>query len=351
MAEATIAVYKELIRSSNILIIKLTAIGDVVLSTAAFKAIRHKYPNARIYCLTSPQAASVIETRPHINEVIVFDYQANGLKGLLHKAQELRRHHFDKVIDLQNNRVSHLLSFLSIPKESYGYDNGKFSFLLSKKIKNNIRNIPPVEHQFRILKILGIDYDPELKLELFPSLKDEAYVQELLDGEWLSGPHVFVGLNISASQKWPTKNWPVEHMAKLCDILGQKNIRVILTGENKDKALSRQLIAKARSKPASFVGKTNILQLAALIKRCQAYISPDSAPLHVAASMQVPIIALFGPTDPVRHMPPAEKQVILNKPMKCSPCYSNVCKIKTHACMVDISPEEVARKVVGMIKG
>ena len=81
-------------------------------------------------------------------------------KALWHKAKELRRYHFDKVVDLQNNRVSHLLSFLALPKESYGYNNGKFSFLLSKKIKNNIRNIPPVEHQFRILKMLGIDYEP-----------------------------------------------------------------------------------------------------------------------------------------------------------------------------------------------
>src|ERR1035441_481944 len=139
-----------------------------------------------------------------------------------------------------------------MPKESFGYDNGKFSFLLTKKIKNNIRNIPPVEHQFRILKMLGIDYDPGFQLELNPSPKDNAYVQELLESEWLSEPQVFVGLNISASLKWPSKNWPLEHMAKLCDILGHKNIRVILTGENKDKPLARKLIAKARAKPASF---------------------------------------------------------------------------------------------------
>ncbi len=350
MADATIAVYKELMHATKILVIKMTAVGDVVLSTAAFKAIRHKFPNAQIYCLTSPQASAIAENCPHINEVIVFDPQDKNFKTLLSKSRELRRYHFDKVVDLQNNRVSHLLSFLTLPKESYGYDNGKFSFLLSKKIKNNIRNIPPVEHQFRILKMLGIDYSLGLRLELNPSAKDEAYVKELLDSEWLSDGQVFVGLNISASQKWPTKNWPLEHMAKLCDILGQKNVRVVLTGENKDKSLSRKLIAKARAKPASFVGKTSILQLAALIKHCRVYLSPDSAPLHVAAGMQVPIIAFFGPTDARRHMPPADKSAVLHKPMKCSPCYSGVCKIKTHACMNDISPEEVARKVLQFIK-
>jgi heptosyltransferase-2 len=139
-------------------------------------------------------------------------------------------------------------------------------------------------------------------------------------------------------------------MAKLCDILGHKNIRVILTGENKDKILVRKLMARARSKPASFVGKTTILQLAALIKCCRVYITPDSAPLHVAAGMGVPVIAFFGPTDARRHMPPVDKSVVLHKPMKCSPCYSATCKIRTHACMNDISPEEVAQKVLQLIK-
>ena len=147
--------------------------------------------------------------------------------------------------------------FWHCPKESYGYNNGKFGFLLSKKIKNNIRNIPPVEHQFRILKMLGIDYDPELKLELCPSPKDEAYVQELLDSEWLSDAQVFVGLNISASAQWPTKNWPLEHMAKLCDILGQKNIRVILTGENKDKTLSQEINCQGPCQTCEFCGENN----------------------------------------------------------------------------------------------
>ena len=350
MAEATIAVYNELMRATKILIIKMTAVGDVVLSTAAFKAIRYKFPNAQVYCLTSSQASAIVESCPHIDEVIVFDTHAQDFKALMSMSKELRRYHFDKVVDLQNNRMSHLLSFLTMPKESYGYDNGKFSFLLSKRIKNNIRNISPVEHQFRLLKMLGIEYNPDLKLELYPSVKDSAYVQELLDSEWLSDGQIFVGLNISASEKWPTKNWPLEHMAKLCDILGQKNIRVILTGENKDKSLSRKLIAKAKAKPASFVGKTTILQLAALIKQCRVYISPDSGPLHVAAGVQVPVIAFFGPTDARRHMPPAEKQVILHKPMKCSPCYSGICRIKTHACMNEILPEEVARKVTQFIK-
>jgi len=350
MADATIAVYQELMQTMNILIIKLTAVGDVVLSTAAFGAIRQKFPNAQIYCLTSPVSSSIVQSCPHLNGTLVLDPGHKDLKTLWQTSKELRRHHFDKVIDLQNNRTSHLLAFLTMAKETYGYNNGKFAFLLSRKISNDIHHIPPVEHQFRILKMLGIDLDPNARLQLWPSPKDEAYVRSLLDSEWLSEPQIFVGLNVSASAAWPTKNWPLEHMAKLCDILGHKNIRVILTGENKDKILVRKLIARAHAKPASFVGKTTVLQLAALIKCCRVYITADSAPLHIAASMGVPLIAFFGPTDARRHMPPAGKSVVLHKPMKCSPCYSSICKIKTHACMNDILPEEVAQKVLQLLK-
>ncbi|MDE2027363.1 MAG: GT4 family glycosyltransferase PelF, partial [Candidatus Omnitrophica bacterium] len=168
MARSTIAVYEELMLSTKILIIKMTAVGDVVLSTAAFNAIRRKFPTARICCLTSAPAGPVVENSRAVDETLIFDARSNDFRAVWHKSMELRGYHFDKVVDLQNNRASHLLSFLSCPKESYGYNNGKFGFLLSRKIKNTHRNLSPVEHQFRILKMLGIDYSPDLRLELRP---------------------------------------------------------------------------------------------------------------------------------------------------------------------------------------
>ncbi len=344
MAEATLKVYRELLSSTHILVIKLTALGDVVLSTAALKALRQKFPSAHIDCLTSPEASAVLQRCPYINNVTVFDPKQKHLSAVWAMGHVLRQNRFDKVIDLQNNRLSHILSFLCFAKESYGYNNGKCGFLLSHSIKNDVRDLPPVEHQFRILKLLGIDYDAGLGLELWPSARDHEYVQTLLGSEWLIG-QPFVGFNIAASSQWPTKNWPVDHMVKLCDLLGHANIRVVLTGQEKDKGVARQVVNRAKAKPANFVGKTNILQLAALISHCKAYISVDSAPLHVAASQQVPLVALFGPTDPKRHMPPARVSAVLRKDLKCSPCYSGVCKIQTHACMKEITPEQVLKQI------
>jgi len=95
-------------------------------------------------------------------------------------------------------------------------------------------------------------------------------------------------------------------------------------------------------------GKTAINQLACLIKRCAVFICADSAPLHVAASQGVPIVALFGPTDPRRHLPPARKYAVIKKDLPCSPCYKSRCK--TRKCMVLIRPQEVLEAIEQLLK-
>ncbi len=350
MAEETLKVYLEASRSLNILVIKLTAVGDVVLSMGALKALRQKFPDAHIHVLTSAEASSIVQRCPYINSVIIFDISKKNLSSLWQVSKILRKYSFDKIVDLQNNRTSHILSSLCSSKESYGYNNGKLGFLLSHGVKDDLKDIPPVEHQFRILQLLGISYHSDVSLELWPSSKDEKYVQDILDSEWLGTYKDIVGINISASAGWPTKNWPAEYIVKLSDLLGSKNIRVLLTGQNKDLVLARHLVSKSKSKPVNFAGKTNILQLAALISRCKVYVTPDSAPLHVAAAMKVPVIAFFGPTDPVRHMPPIDKGIVLRRDLKCSPCYSGACRIKTHVCMKEITPEQVFQKIMDLMR-
>ncbi|MBI5149268.1 MAG: GT4 family glycosyltransferase PelF [Candidatus Omnitrophica bacterium] len=347
MVSRTIRVYEELMQSINILVIKISSMGDVVLVTAALKALRAQYPHAKIYCLVGKDSRKVLQNCPHLDGIIVDDPK-NKYKGwwrtflLSHK---LRKYRFDKIVDFQNNRRSHLLAFLSFSRESYGYDNGKWGNLLTHPLKIYRNDIPAVEHQFQLLKEMGIAMPPDAALELWPSAKDRQYIQELLESEWLGNIPRMVGINIAASEKWQTKNWPVEHIARLCDLLAARNIRVLVTGMEKDRPVVQRLMENTRSKPAVFVGRTDILQLAALIGRCSVYITPDSAPLHVAAAMKTPLVAFFGPTDSRRHRPPARHMVVLEKKLACAPCYSPRCLVMTHACMREITPDEVLQKV------
>ncbi len=352
MAKKTLAVYKELLKSLNILVIKLSSVGDVILVTASLKAIRQRFPRAKIVCLIGEESREILQRCPYIDELMIIDVKnpKGRLWRILKYGRKLARYKFDKVIDFQNNRMSHLLCFLGFSRESYGYRNHKWGFFLSRPVMPPDHHMPPVPHQFQILKALEIDYHEDMRLELWPSERDHKNVEDLFESEWLGGQHSVVGLHLSASPRWGTKNWPVAYAAKLCDLLAARNIRVVITGAEKDAGLGQQLMALAKSKPANLIGKTNILELAVLISKCKVFIAPDTAPMHIAAAMKTPFIVFFGPTSAFRHLPPADSYVVFQKKLPCVPCYSSSCRIKTHACMTEITPEEVAVQVSRLLK-
>jgi len=351
MAENTIDVYKEALSNYNILIIKFSSLGDIILSTATIRAIRNKFsPNYKITFLVGEESKEMLFKCPYIDELLVCDFKNKdkGLQGLLKLGSQLRSKNFDIVIDLQNNRKSHILSYLSLALKRYGYDNMKLGFLLNHRIKDEKPPIDPVTHQFRVLKMLGIELE-DPKLELWPSQEDEAYIDEFLGSEWLSANQRLIGVNISASSRWLSKNWPLSSILKLCEELHRRQMRVVITGMEKDSADANILMNKLKDvKIINTCGKTTVNQLACLIKKCAVFISPDSAPLHVAASQGVPFVALFGPTDPRRHLAPVEKCAVVRKELPCGPCYKSKCKI--NKCMQLIKPEEVLEAVDKLLK-
>jgi lipopolysaccharide heptosyltransferase II len=353
MASKTIAVYDEVVHSTNILVIKLSAIGDIILSSPAFKALRGRFPHAKITCLTGRDAASLLHGCPYLDDVIVYDHKDKdkGFAGARRILARLYKYRFDKIIDLQNNTRSHLLTFLCHPRASYGYRNGKWGMFLSDGVNDDNPCLPPVKHQFRILEKLGITYPEDARLEMWPRRDDESYARELLHGEWIDErTHVVVGINIAASLRWPSKNWPVQAIAELCDRLAADSVRVVITGMEKDREYVRALMTKARSKPAMLVGKTSLLQLAAVISNCKVFVTPDSAPLHIAAAMGVPVVALFGPTSPERHVPPGKDIKIMTKEMDCRPCYAVKCPSGGYACLSDITSYEVYLEIKKFLK-
>jgi len=347
MSQRTLEVYDELLKSQHILVIKISSLGDVILVTPSLKALRSKFPKARISCLVGKESRQILQRCPYINELIVIDSKDKEKRwwSLLKFSRHLRARRFDKVIDFQNNSRSHWLAFLSFPRESYGFRNHKWGFLLSQSVACPRTDYAPVEHQFLILESLGIKFRKDVALELWPSTKDLQNAQRLLESEWISERTQIVGFHLQASEKWATKNWPIEHMARVCDYLATRNIRVVLTGSPRDKPEAKRLMSMTKTRPINLVGRTDIMGLVAIIKKCHVYLTPDSAPLHIAAAVKTPFIVFFGPTASQRHLPPAERYLVFEKQLACAPCYRPRCRILTHACMKDITPEEVIRGI------
>jgi lipopolysaccharide heptosyltransferase II len=351
MVKNTVEVYLEALRNFKLLIIKFSSIGDIILSSAALRAIREKFKdNYKIIFLTGYESKNLLIGCPYIDELLVTDFRNKdkGLSGLLKLGRRLRKENFDIVIDLQNNRKSHILSWLTLALHRYGYNNRKFGFLLNHRIKDEKPSLGPVQHQFRILNMLGIDLaDPHL--ELWPAQSDQDYIDEFLKSQWLSSNQRLIGINLSASSKWVSKNWPLQQVAKLCEELGARDMRLVVTGTRQDSAAAQALLEKVKNiKPINACGITTLAQLACLIKRCSVYISTDSAPLHMAAAMSVPFVALFGPTDPARHLPPAKDYAVIKKDFSCGPCYKSRCR--HNRCMESITAQEVLESIGKLLK-
>ncbi|MFH0918593.1 MAG: lipopolysaccharide heptosyltransferase II, partial [Candidatus Omnitrophota bacterium] len=352
MVKNTLDVYREVLNNFKILVIKFSSLGDIILSTAALRAIREKFPqgNYKISFLIGEESKDILLRSPYIEELLVCDLKNKdkGLAGLWNIGRILRKKNFDLVIDLQNSRSSHILAYLSGCIHRYGYNNKKFSFLLNHTVNDQKPLVDPVTHQFRILKMLAIDLLNNA-LELWPSSEDQKTVDELLNAQWLSQAQKVVGINISASKRWSTKPWPLEYLICLCEELGLKDIRVIITGTEEDQGLANMLINSLKNtKIINACGKTNINELAVLIKKCQVFISADSSPLHIASAVGTPFIGLFGPTDARRHLPPGKNYMVISKNLHCSPCYKTKCRTKS--CMVQISPAEVFDAVIKLLK-
>jgi ADP-heptose:LPS heptosyltransferase len=148
---------------------------------------------------------------------------------------------------------------------------------------------------------------------------------------------------MGSSPKWPTKRWPLEHFRKLAErILERFDARIVLFGSRDEADFAREFRNFDPDRVLNLIGQTELEDLPAFFQKLHLVVSGDTALLHVAAAMDVPIAAIFGPTDPKRHIPPARKIAVFMRNLPCQPCYSGVCKQKEQLeCVKRISVDEV----------
>ncbi|MBU1045281.1 MAG: lipopolysaccharide heptosyltransferase II [Candidatus Omnitrophica bacterium] len=346
MVLKTIDVYKESLDKKRILIIKLGALGDVILISVALKAIRAKFPDAYISLLIKSEFKSIVQRCPYLDNLIVL--KKNGWAHIFKQVFKIKKNDFDISIDFQNNNLSHFISFAAGIKQRFGFRNKKLGFLLNEATAFTKPDCDPITHQFKMLKRLDIVQPKDMCLEIWIAQRDKEQIDIFLKDNWFNENQPLIGINPFASQRWETKSWDIESYAKLADRLSNKyHARIVFTGTANDRMKIKQIIALTSCKPINAAGKTSIVELAALIKRCSVFVSVDSAPLHISAAVNTPFVALFGPTDPVRHLPYSEKFVLIWKDLECGPCYSAKCFRKS--CMRDITIDEVFEAVCKLL--
>ena len=330
----------------NILIVKLSAIGDVIHTLPSLTALRKLYPDAHITWVVEEAAADLVKNHPDLDAVIISrrknwsrDFQKGHFRGSWEEIKSfmklMRQRRYDLVIDFHGLFKSSIIVFLSRGKRKLGYNSLQelSGLFLNEKIPEDM-NKHAVERYLDFPRYLGAKIDKAQFV--LPSHKAAEGKTRILMDEYHLEDKKFIAINPIAY--WETKLWSNEKFAHLADLIHDKlQIKVVFTGSAKEPI--EKITSLMTAKSINLGGATTLLDLASLYRKARIVITTDSGPMHLAAAVETPVIAIFGPTDPARTGPYGAGHAIIRTELPCSPCFLKKCSTKK--CMEDIAIENV----------
>ena len=337
----------------NILIVKLSAIGDVIHTLPSLAALRRLYPDAHITWVIEEDSSDIIEGHPCLDRVII-SRRKKWLRSLkrLHDVRKtidemasfvatLRDRKYDLVVDFHGLMKSSLVVLLSGGRRKLGYDSMQelSGLFLGEKIHEDM-NKHAVDRYLDLPRHLGANVEkPEFAIHIGEENRNR--VDNLLKESGISMEDSFVSVNPVAF--WDTKLWENDKFARLCDrITEELEMKIVFTGGHNRKTVEH-IQSLMNSPSVDLAGRTTLRDLAYLYKLSDIIITTDSGPMHVSAAVGTPTVALFGPTDPARTGPYGKGHTVIRKNLPCSPCFLKKCETKK--CMKEISVEDVFQAV------
>lgn len=331
----------------RILVTRTDRIGDLLVSTPVFKALRERFPKAWIGAVIFQENRELLEGNPYLDEVILYDKKGSEKNALGHLAfaLRLRKKNYQAVIHLHATHRMHQAAFLAGIPVRIGWAR-KSPALLTHAIPDvkseGLRH--EAEYNFELLKILGVDLPQVLELYAPNLPKHEASLAELTAALGMSPERPWILINPSSS--CPSKMWPASKFAKLISAMEKKySAAVGLIGGPRDRALARRILEEAGSlKAFDLTGRLSLGTLSCLIRKAALLVSNDSGPVHLASAAGTPVVSIFGRNQPglspVRWRPLGGKSRYLWKDIGCRPCLAHHCRIQ-FLCLDVISVEDV----------
>lgn len=343
----------------RVLVINLGGIGDLLLSVPALKALRSSYPEAEISILAPAGVHSIVQSLFFVDRVFTFNLEYGGIVPLRKVLRNLkillilRKKQFDVAINMRTlysekgaKKIKFLLEFIK-PKVKVGRDTEAWGNFFDVKIpETRVGQKYEMEYDIDTVRALGAEVkdrsiDFNIDVESFSS------VERILEKEGLSKGDTLIGVHPGGM---PSRAWPVENFAKVIEDINRRiSCRFVITGGRDEVNLAKHLTVITDAKVANLAGKLNTAELGALIKRCNVFIANDTGPMHIAAILKTPLVAIFGPGDITRFDPRniSQKATVLHKKVECAPCEKTECR--TMKCLKIIHPEEVVEAALGLV--
>ncbi len=326
----------------KILIIRLDRIGDVVLSTPTFRAVREHFPKAEIYLLVRSYTKDLVIGNPDINRILVFEDKVPFLKEIIKKARGLKKENIDLAIVLHPNFWPNFLAFASGAKYRLGYAAAGSGFFLTRKVMDTRAANPrhEVEVSLDVVRSIGID-TADKKLSVALSEEGEKFADIFLKDNNCKPADNLIAVHPGGYYHYT--HWSTKGFAEVSDyLIDHFAAKIVIVGNPSERTLAEEIVSFMKNRPIILLG-ANLTGLISLLKRCRLFIGNSSGPMHIAAALGVPVVAIFGNIHPVDNYkswgPWGENNIVVSKNLNCSFCQPSDCK--TLDCMKLISSEEV----------
>jgi len=332
---------KILIRATN-------WVGDAIMALPALRAVRGRFPEAQMWVAARPYVADIYRDQGICDRLVVYDPRGahSGLAGRERLAKELSAEKFDVALLLQNAFDAAWLAWRAGARERIGYARDGRSILLTKAVPVPRSGEIPAHEQFYYLELLrraGLVDNPSSEDFISLSVKGDAKRQaaERLTASGARPGSIRVAIGAGASYG-SAKCWPPERFAHVANHLQQQfDADVVLFGTAAEVQVTSTIAAAMERTPIDLAGKSAIADLPALLSQCHLFIGNDSGAMHVAAAVGLPVVAVFGPTDPGGTAPVTPRCTIVQEKPYCSPCFLRRCPTD-HRCMTRVSADAVA---------
>jgi heptosyltransferase-2 len=339
----------DVLGARRILIRGTNWIGDSVIAIPALREIRKLFPQAHITLMVRPWVSDIFQSAEYIDDLLIYDKSGShkGLRGFFNLVRELRRREFDVAILLQNAIEAALMAALAGIPNRIGYPTDGRGLLLTHQAKrvDGTRRDHQVFYYLRILSACAAPayapdpaFRPDITIPL--RLEELAWARAILESHRIAADRHLVGLNPGAYYG-SAKRWFTERYASLADrLIERDDAEVLIFGSAGERRIMEEIVSLMKFKPKVLTGKTTLRELMALIKLCDLFITNDSGPMHLAAALDVPQIAIFGSTDEHATGPLSEKATVIKHPVPCSPCLLRECPIDLR-CFAGVSVDQV----------
>ncbi len=325
----------------KILIVKPSSLGDVVHSLPFLNAVKHCFPTAEIHWVIAKGLEGLLEEHPMVTKCIVINKDlwkkisraGDTVAEIRELYRRLRSEHYDLVVDLQGLLRSGLITMATHAPKRVGFAEAREGSRLfyTEKVKGG-RDLHAVDRYMKIAAYLGCPAAESGLLFPLPQKQSDRMTRIRTD---LQEYAVIV-----PGARWRTKIWPPENFGK---VAARLPIRSVVIGGGSDRAIAGEVVSASSGHAQSLAGETDLSELIELMRGARIVITNDSGPMHIAAALNVPVIAVFGPTSPVLTGPYGKGHVSMQSKEPCAPCFKRECA--DMKCMHGITPEAVAEKV------